>query len=206
MSFKSIPNVLSDFKDIILLSKKGQRYVDMDLQQMGDPNIRVADVEDFRRELIALSGVPAPYLGYNEVIELRDHLVHINVTFAAEIVSIQQVINSGIQEINRKVAKILTLNDNPNDFVKTTLRPPVILLLQMIETIMASISNIQQNLQVANISFNPYYLLKRFLPTIDWEEFSKEADMFELFMKGKGKNPDDDTGPTQQSNIGGKYQ
>ena len=29
---------------------------------MGDANIRVADLEDFRRELIALSGVPAPYL------------------------------------------------------------------------------------------------------------------------------------------------
>jgi hypothetical protein len=62
MSFKSIPRILSDFKDIILLSKKGQRFVDMDLQQMHEANIKVADLEDTRREIIALSGIPAPYL------------------------------------------------------------------------------------------------------------------------------------------------
>jgi len=194
MSFKSIPNVLSDFKDIVLLSKKGQRFVDVDMQQMGDPNVRVADLEDFRRELIALSGVPAPYLGYNDAVELRDHLVHINVSFASEIINIQQVVNDGMQEITRKVSKVLNLNDNPNDLVRMSLRPPVILLLQMIETIMASITNIQQNLQATNLNFNPYYLLKRFLPTIDWDEFAKEAEEFEMFMKAKGKDTEEGGG------------
>jgi len=194
MSFKSIPNVLSDFKDIVLLSKKGQRFVDVDLQQMGDANIRVADLEDFRRELIALSGVPAPYLGYNDQVELRDHLVHINVSFAADIINIQQVVNEGMEELVRKVSKILDVKEDPNDFVKMSLRPPVVLLLQMIETIMASITNIQQNLQATEIKFNPYYLLKRFLPTIDWDEFAKEADLFEMFMKSKGKDVDEQGG------------
>lgn len=64
----------------------------------------------------------------------------------------------------------------------------------MIETIMASITNIQQNLQSTNLSFNPYYLLKRFLPTIDWDEFATEAEEFELFMKGKGKGEDNGQG------------
>jgi len=193
MSFKSIPNVLSDFKDIILLSKKGQRFVDVDMQQMGDPNVRVADLEDFRRELIALSGVPAPYLGYNDVIELRDHLVHINVSFAAEIINIQQVVNDSMQELIFKISKILKIknNKNPNDFVRVSLRPPVVLLLQMIETIMASITNIQQNLQSTDIKFNPFYLLKRFLPAIDWDEFTKDADLYELFKKAKGQSNDD---------------
>ncbi len=62
VSFKSIPRILSDFKDIILLSKKGQRFVDVDLQNMHDANVKVADLEDIRKEIIALSGVPAPYL------------------------------------------------------------------------------------------------------------------------------------------------
>jgi len=191
MSFKSVPNILSDFKDIVLLSKKGQRFVDVDMQQMGDPNVRVADLEDFRRELIALSGVPAPYLGYNDAVELRDHLVHINVSFASEIINVQQVINESMQELTRKVGKILNLKENPNDYVRVSLRPPVILLLQMIETIMASITNIQQNLQATNLNFNPYYLLKRFLPTIDWDEFAEEAEEFEMFMKAKGKNSEE---------------
>ena len=194
MSFKSVPNMLSDFKDVVLLSKKGQRFVDMELQQMGDANIRVADLEDFRRELIALSGVPAPYLGYNDQVELRDHLVHINVSFAAEIVNVQQAINSGISDVIENVGEILDLKETTNDHVQLTLRPPVVLLLQMIETIMASITNIQQNLQATNLNFNPYYLLKRFLPTIDWEEFATEAEEFELLMKGKGKGDDDGQG------------
>jgi len=99
-----------------------------------------------------------------------------------------------MQEVTRKVSNILDLKDNPNDFVRMSLRPPVVLLLQMIETIMASITNIQQNLQSTDIKFNPYYLLKRFLPTINWDEFAKEADLFEMFMKAKGKDSEDDSG------------
>ena len=120
--------------------------------------------------------------------------MHINVSFAAEVVNIQQAINVGVAEVVQNVGTILELKENANDHIKLTLRPPVVLLLQMIETIMASISNIQQNLQSTNINFNPYYLLKRFLPTIDWEEFANEAEEFELLMKGKGKSEDDGQG------------
>ncbi len=60
VSFKSIPKIMSDFKDMILLTKKGVRFVDVDVQSFGDANIKVADLEDTRRELISLSGVPAP--------------------------------------------------------------------------------------------------------------------------------------------------
>lgn len=60
VSFKSIPKIMSDFKDMILLTKKGVRFVDVDVQSFGDANIKIADLEDTRRELISLSGVPAP--------------------------------------------------------------------------------------------------------------------------------------------------
>jgi len=181
MSFKSIPRILSDFKDIILLSKKGQRFVDMELLQMHDANIKVADLEDTRREIIALSGVPAPYLGYNDVIELREQLVHVNITFATEIISIQHVVNDSLTKLIDKIAETVGFNDRPSNYYKLYLRPPVVLLLQMIETIMSSITNIQQNFQASQIDFNPYYLLKRYMPSIDWDEFSKEAREFALF-------------------------
>jgi len=60
MSFKSVPKVLSDFKDVIIVSKKGQKFVDFELQSMHESSIKIADLEDQRKELIALSGVPAP--------------------------------------------------------------------------------------------------------------------------------------------------
>jgi len=72
----------------------------------------------------------------------------------------------------------------------------------MIETIMASITNIQQNLQSTEIKFNPFYLLKRFLPTIDWDEFSKDADLYELFKKAKGQ--DDGMNPAD-GGAGGRF-
>ncbi|MDX1701614.1 MAG: hypothetical protein R3250_13395, partial [Melioribacteraceae bacterium] len=71
-SFKSIPKILSDFKDMFIFSKQGQRALDVEVQSLGDPSIKVADLEDARREIIALSGVPAPYLGYMDVVELRE--------------------------------------------------------------------------------------------------------------------------------------
>lgn len=63
-SFKSIPKILSDFKDIFVFSKQGQIPVDVEVKSYGDPSIKIADLEDARKELISLSGIPAPYLGY----------------------------------------------------------------------------------------------------------------------------------------------
>lgn len=58
MSFKSAPKLLSDFKDMFTFRKNGQSSLDMELQQLGDPSVKVQDLEDARRELIALSGIP----------------------------------------------------------------------------------------------------------------------------------------------------
>lgn len=46
-SFKSIPKILSDFKDMFILSKGGNKAVDVEVATHGDPTIRVADLEDF---------------------------------------------------------------------------------------------------------------------------------------------------------------
>lgn len=46
---------------------------------------------------------------------------------------------------------------------------------------MSSIGNIQMSLQSVQIEFNPYYLLKKFIPNIDWEEFSNQAKEYALY-------------------------
>jgi hypothetical protein len=43
-----------------VLSKNGQRALDVEVNSIGDPSVKVQDLEDSRREIIALSGVPAP--------------------------------------------------------------------------------------------------------------------------------------------------
>ncbi len=194
-SFKSIPKILSDFKDMIILTKKGTKFVDVDIQSFGDPNIKIADLEDARRELIALSGVPAPYLGYNDVVDLREQLVHINITFATQIISIQSLINSGLGDLTDKISKILGHDEYPSKYITPALKPPVILLLQLLESTMSSIGNIQMSFQGSNIEYNPFYLLKKFVTSIDWDEFSKEAREYALFKKASMNPVEAEGGP-----------
>lgn len=84
-----------------------------------------------------------------------------------------------------KLALKLGFEELPSDYISITLKPPVILLLQMLESTMSSIGNIQMSLQSVNIEFNPYYLLKKFVPNIDWDEFSTEAREFALFKQAQ---------------------
>jgi len=59
-SWKSIPKILSDYKDLYLLEKQGTRSLDVEVTSLGDPSVKVQDLQDARSELIALSGIPAP--------------------------------------------------------------------------------------------------------------------------------------------------
>ena len=97
-----------------------------------------------------------------------------------------------------KLSNIFEIED-PTKYVKPSLRPPIVLLLQMIETIMASISNIQQNFQSSAVEFDPFYLLKRYLPAINWDEFRKEAKEYKLL-----KATEQSSIPDQQFG-GGQY-
>lgn len=36
VNFKAIPKILSDFKDMMILTKKGTKFVDVDVQSLGD--------------------------------------------------------------------------------------------------------------------------------------------------------------------------
>lgn len=63
MSFKSAPKLLSDFKDMFTFRKGGVSHLDMEVQSLGDASVKVADLEDARRELISLSGIPERFAG-----------------------------------------------------------------------------------------------------------------------------------------------
>jgi len=53
---------------MFILTKQGQTPLDVSVQSMGDGSIKTQDLEDARREIIALSGIPAP-LNYNGFIQ-----------------------------------------------------------------------------------------------------------------------------------------
>jgi len=184
LSFKSVPKILSDFKDLIVLSKKGNRFIDVEVQSLGDANLKIADLEDSRREIIALSGVPAPYLGYADTVELREQLVTANVVFANTISSIQEVVTRGLTKLFDISFRICN-NDNVDyklsDIVSLRLTPPIVLMLQTLESTTSSIGNILQVLQtMRTIHNNPLFLLKRFVPYIDWDEYQRQGQLDSL--------------------------
>ena len=191
MSFKSIPKMISDFKDLVIFQKKGQRFVDVDVQSIGDPNTKVTDLEDARRELISTSGVPAAYLGQADIADLRESLVNANISFAEEISNMQRIVTFCLSDIVDKTWRVFhpKSESKPSDVVRVTLTPPIILTLQMLESTVSSLGNILQTFQgLPDVDADPFYLLERYLPYIDWTEFKEAANKYAVESKNKHAN------------------
>ena len=178
-SFKSVSKIMSDYKDMFVLSKNGVRALDVEVNAVGDPSVKVQDLEDWRREIIALSGVPAPYLGYMDVVELREQLIHANIGFSTEIVDIQEIENEAITKLVDIIAEIEGISYKPSKYYKFSLIAPVVLILQLIEMTMSSIGNIFGIFQTANLSFDPYTFLEQYVPYINWDEFRKNSEDYQ---------------------------
>lgn len=199
-SWKSIPKILSDYKDLYLLQKQGNRSLDVEVSSLGDPSVKVQDLQDARSELIALSGIPAPYLGYNEVIELREQLVHSNVTFATEIADVQENFNDAIKGLTDKIFYLIDgdKNKSPNQHARMILTPPVVLMLQLIEMTISSISNILATFQNLDMDYDPYYFLEQYIPYVNWTEFREAAQKRKLQNQTRdniGGGEEEDEGP-----------
>jgi len=177
-SFKSIPKILSDFKDMFILSKGGQKAIDVEIASHGDPTVRTADLEDSRREIMSLSGVPPAYLGYADVIELREQLVHTNVSFATEISDIQEGISANLTKLIDIIAKIKKYDFVPSNYIQITLIPPIVLMVQLIEMTLSSIGNMFSAFQSMQIPADPYFLLEKYIPYINWDSFKTRAKKF----------------------------
>ncbi len=199
-SFKSIPKILSDFKDMFIFSKQGQRSLDVEVQSLGDPSIKVADLEDARREIIALSGVPAPYLGYMDVVELREQLVHTNVTFATEISDMQENDNQCLTKILDIIAEVKEMNYKPSKYISVNLIPPVVLIVQLIEMTLSSIGNIASVFTNLQVDVDPYFFLEKYVPHIDWKSFKDAASRAKTEAGTKS-----DLGGDQGGERGGMY-
>ena len=179
---KNLPNILSDYKDLVTFKKKGTTFIDLDVVNTGDPNVNIRDLEDIRRELISLSGVPSSHLGYQDMSDIREQLINANVIFANEISAIQKSFNDNLTNLVARISQIINFEKDPINFkrnVKISLIPPTVLVLQNIETSINSISTIQRIFaEIPEIDVDPLYLLRRYCPLINWDEFEREAKDF----------------------------
>ncbi|MEM4385622.1 MAG: hypothetical protein QXD03_03650 [Candidatus Anstonellales archaeon] len=181
ITFKNIPKLLSDFDDIVLFSKKGQRFLDFELVTAEDASTKVSDLEDARRELISVSGVPAAYLGFPDIVELRDQLVSINICFATEISAYQEIVCNSLSDMVRKICRVCEIEDLTKH-VTIHITPPILLMLQMLEATVGSITNISTQLQsLRGVFIDPVEILKQYVPYIDWDSMAEKGR--ELLVK-----------------------
>lgn len=188
---RDIPSLMSDYKDLVVFTKRREPFVDVELMNQPDPTINVRDLEDLRREIVMLSGVPAAYLGMADHYELREQLVHTNIVFANEVSSIQNVFNKQLTDMYSKIAELLGVEDDLQMYVHISLMPPTVLLIQLIEATIGSVSNIQRVFtDMPGVNISALSLLKQYVPYFNWDELIDEAD--ENKQKSKVKQSGDE--------------
>lgn len=116
------------------------------------------------------------------MIELREQLVHTNVAFATEIAELQEGISKGLTKFLDIVARNKNLGFVPSEYVQIQLIPPIVLMVQLIEMTLSSIGNMTSAFQSMAIPFDPYFLLEKYIPYIDWESFREKAKIYKTDM------------------------
>lgn len=119
------------------------------------------------------------------VVELRELLVHANISFSTEIANHQEGITDGLTKLVDIIANILNFGFKPSNYVQLSLIPPSTLILQIIESTLSSVGSISSVFQSLNIPTDPYFFLQEYVPHIDWDSFKKHADEYALLTKTK---------------------
>jgi len=181
-SIRSISQVMTDFRDIAVVSQNGQRFIDMELMPMHDRALPMNDMMDLRNELVAATGVPSVYLNIGDSIELRETLVNINIGFSHTISNLQGYFEDSLNELmNSLFEVILKKNGLDTDFklsqfFRITLNHPLVLQLQTNESIISTVSNITGLLRQAEINFDPIVLFRKYIPDFNWDELEKSGE------------------------------
>jgi len=111
-------------------------------------------------------------------VELREQLIHSNISFATEIVDIQDNDNRAMNRLIDIIADVENKEFKPSKFYSFQLIPPVVLILQLVEMTMSSIGNIFGIFQTAGMDFDPYYFLEKYVPYIDWNDFKNKSEEY----------------------------
>ena len=181
-SIRSISQVMTDFRDIAVISQNGNRFIDMEIMPMHDRALPMNDMMDLRNELVAATGVPSVYLNIGDSIELRETLVNINIGFSHTISNLQGSFEDSINEMLNSIFEVILKKNNLNtdfklsQFFKITLNHPLVLQLQTNESIISTVSNITGLLRQSEINFDPMVLFKKYIPDFSWDELEQSGE------------------------------
>ncbi len=182
-SIKNISQVMTDFRDIAIVSQNGQRFIDMEVMPMHDRALPLNDMMDLRNELVAATGVPSVYLNIGDAIELRETLVNVNIGFSHTISNLQGYFEDGLNELVNSIFEIILKKNGLNSdfkvsqFFRVTLNHPLVLQLQTNESVISTVSNIVGLLKQAEVKFDPMILFRKYIPDFNWDELEKSGEV-----------------------------
>ncbi len=90
----------------------------------------------------------------------------------------QEGISANLTRFLDIVARIKGLDYTPSEYVQIALIPPIVLMVQLIEMTLSSIGNMFSAFQAMQIPADPYFLLEKYIPYIDWESFKERAKQY----------------------------
>ena len=181
-SIRSISQVMTDFRDIAIVSQNGQKFIDMEIMPMHDRALPMNDMMDLRNELVAATGVPSVYLNIGDSIELRETLVNINIGFSNTVSNLQGYFEDGVNELLNSIFEVVLKKNGMNtdfklsQFFRITLNHPLVLQLQTNESVISTVSNIIGLLKQSEVNFDPMELFKRYVPDFNWEELERSGE------------------------------
>ncbi len=181
-SIRNISQVMTDFRDIAVVSQNGQRFIDMEIMPMQDRALPMNDMMDLRNELVSATGVPSVYLNVGDAIELRETLVNINIGFSHTVSNLQGYFEDGLNDLLNAIFDIILKKNGMNtdfkltQYFKISLNHPLVLQLQANESVISTVSNIVGLLGQAGIRFDPMVLFEKYIPDFNWDELELSGE------------------------------
>ena len=207
-TLQNISEIVTDFRDLASISINGQKYIDMEIMPMHDRGLPLNDLNDLKNDIISAGGVPAVYLNMGDTIDLRETLVHLNVTFANDIIDKQLSIEVGLNAISdmlfKKVLKYNGYEDGDfyiSNYCNIRLNPPLVLQIQADEAQITTVSNILQLLDQAKMQIDPKDIFEKYIPSIDWKNILKKG---ETYANSLGKTAIINSGTEGSDGMGGQ--
>ena len=179
---KNTAEIITDYRDMATITINQQKFIDMEILPMQDRGLPLNDMNDLKQDVIAAGGVPGIYLNITDNVDLREKLVHLNITFANNIINKQATIEDGLDQfLNAMFKKLLKYNNfkeqdfNLSNYINYKLNPPLVLQLQSDEAQITVVNNIVNSLDGLKVPIDPRKILQRYIPNINWDNIHKEG-------------------------------
>ena len=170
-NISSIPSTITTFEDYYIPTNSGKRYVEFDkLDKTTDIRDVTEELKFLRDNLVAGLNVPPPFLSIEENLSNKSALSHENSIFTESLISHQLNFSKHLKSLVGKIFKYIKQEEMPLG-ISITFAPPKVLQFERESEQVDVASRMIQTLTEFDIPKE--YLVKKYLPNIDWEEVEK---------------------------------